>query len=381
MNPIISALFIGPTFLVALLIFSNFNKVNIAANRWFGIFIVCVFLIQFNGLVYDHHFFVSYPHIYELLDLVNYIVAPVFFFGIVYFVEPNRKWRFTDNLHFLFGFLMLILTLLTFMVRVSSTPVKSQADKELESTVMVVFTIIFCAQVLPYCVVAFFKITRYQKNLFLYSSNTEKVNLGWLKKVVICVFFIAVLWLMDGLFQLSSTSPAFDSFSNVLYFVGICYIAYHSLKQREIFPYNKEEKEEIEIVIEETDITNTRKKLISDEKLAAEKQTLLALVTSEKPYLDYEISLIKLARQINTSPHMLSYIINTGFNENFFQFINRYRIEEAKRMILDPDLNHLTITGIAFEAGFNSKTVFNTTFKKMTGKTPTEFKKSSQLTG
>ncbi|MFZ0597901.1 MAG: helix-turn-helix domain-containing protein, partial [Flavobacterium sp.] len=57
-------------------------------------------------------------------------------------------------------------------------------------------------------------------------------------------------------------------------------------------------------------------------------------------------------------------------------FINRYRIEEAKKMIQDPNMEHLSLMGIAFEVGFNSKTVFNTTFKKSTNQTPSEFKKA-----
>ena len=81
---------------------------------------------------------------------------------------------------------------------------------------------------------------------------------------------------------------------------------------------------------------------------------------------------------MNCTPHQLSYIINNGFDENFYQFINRFRIEEAKKLILNPNMNHLSLLGIGFEVGFNSKSVFNTTFKKNTGKTPSEFKKITQ---
>ena len=82
---------------------------------------------------------------------------------------------------------------------------------------------------------------------------------------------------------------------------------------------------------------------------------------------------------MNLSTHLLSYTINTGFDENFYQFINRYRIDEAKKMVLDPQMGHLNLVGIAFAVGFNSKTAFNTAFKKATGQTPSEFKKSTLL--
>jgi AraC-like DNA-binding protein len=97
----------------------------------------------------------------------------------------------------------------------------------------------------------------------------------------------------------------------------------------------------------------------------------------KKPYLDSELNLIKLAELLQMTPHQLSYIINNGFNENFFQYVNGYRVEKAKELLVEDEMNKLSILGIAFESGFNSKTSFNTTFKKFTGQTPSEFKTRS----
>ncbi|MEF9477974.1 helix-turn-helix domain-containing protein [Chryseobacterium sp. 1B4] len=94
----------------------------------------------------------------------------------------------------------------------------------------------------------------------------------------------------------------------------------------------------------------------------------------QKPYLDSELNLIRLAEMLSVSTHHLSYVINTGFGKNFFQYVNEYRIDHAKKLLKEPD-SKLSILGIAYESGFNSKTSFNTTFKKVTGQTPSEFKK------
>ena len=112
MNSTIEALFIGPTFIVALLIFANLNKANTKANRWFSIFILCVFFIQLDNLLEKNHFFNANSGVYYFLNFINYIIAPIFYFSIIYFTEPNRTWRLKDNLHFLFPFLLLILMLL-----------------------------------------------------------------------------------------------------------------------------------------------------------------------------------------------------------------------------------------------------------------------------
>jgi len=98
---------------------------------------------------------------------------------------------------------------------------------------------------------------------------------------------------------------------------------------------------------------------------------------TQKPYLDSELNLIKLSELLSVSTHHLSYVINTGFEKNFFQYINEFRIDYAKKLLKGNQ--KLSILGIAYESGFNSKTSFNTTFKKFTNQTPSEFKNSSDL--
>lgn len=374
MNPILEALISGPTFLLAFLIYANLNKVNIKANRWLGTFILCVFLIQLDTLFQKSNYVAQDSFVLEILSLASLVIAPVFYFSVVYYVEPGRKWKAIDNLHFLFAILMLVLILISQFVE--DDKIKTAPDKEIERYTVFIFGILFCIMVVVYCTATYYKIDKYQKNLYVYASNIEAVNLNWLKHISVCVLFLAFIWLADILFQLSDTYLWYDYFSSLINLFGICFIALHSLKQKEVFPFNKKEKKEISTIITETFVVeDSRKKLISDEKLAEMKLLLIELMEKEKPFLDYELSLIKLAALLNTSPHLVSYCINTGFNENFYQFVNRYRIEEAKKMMLDPKMDHLNLIGIAYEVGFNSKTVFNTTFKKITHQTPSEFKK------
>ena len=96
----------------------------------------------------------------------------------------------------------------------------------------------------------------------------------------------------------------------------------------------------------------------------------------EKPYLNADISLPELSERMNIPSHHLSRVINEKLNMNFFDFINQYRVEEVKSRIQDQQYVHLSILGIAFDSGFNTKSAFNRVFKKMTGMTPSEFKRS-----
>ena len=109
---------------------------------------------------------------------------------------------------------------------------------------------------------------------------------------------------------------------------------------------------------------------------ALKVKNLLELhMTTEKPYLNPELSLPQLAAGINVSPHHLSQVINEQFGRNFFDFVNWYRVQEVKERLTAPQYSHLSVLGIAFDAGFNSKSAFNRVFKNVEGETPTQFKK------
>jgi AraC-like DNA-binding protein len=98
-------------------------------------------------------------------------------------------------------------------------------------------------------------------------------------------------------------------------------------------------------------------------------------MNKEKPYLMSSLTLKELADKLDMNPRILSQIINDRKKQNFYDFINSYRIEDAKLLLANPAKRKMTILEILYGVGFNSKSVFNTTFKKYTGLTPSEYKK------
>jgi AraC-like DNA-binding protein len=105
---------------------------------------------------------------------------------------------------------------------------------------------------------------------------------------------------------------------------------------------------------------------------------LLTLMEEEKLYLDPELSVTKLARCLGLAKEHISQIINQQFYMNFNQFLNKYRIEEAKKRLKDPKENQYVVLKIAYDVGFNSKSTFNTAFKKFTGMSPSQFREKHQ---
>jgi AraC-like DNA-binding protein len=105
---------------------------------------------------------------------------------------------------------------------------------------------------------------------------------------------------------------------------------------------------------------------------------LLRFMDTDKPYTDSELTLSKLAEKLSIPAQHLSRVINERLHQNFVDFINTYRVEEAKRRLVDPLKKHYSILAIAEEAGFNSKSSFNHVFKKHANLTPSEFRKADR---
>ena len=121
---------------------------------------------------------------------------------------------------------------------------------------------------------------------------------------------------------------------------------------------------------------------ITDRSDAREKgRRLKEAVAANHLYEDAELTLTTLAVKLVIHPHDLSRIINVGLEKNFSDFINEFRVREIARKMQDPAYDRLTLLGIAYESGFNSKRTFNRVFKEMTGKTPVEYKNNIRKEG
>jgi AraC-like DNA-binding protein len=100
------------------------------------------------------------------------------------------------------------------------------------------------------------------------------------------------------------------------------------------------------------------------------------ILIEDKNYLDASLTLEKVADQLQLSKSHLSRIINTELKTSFTEYLNALRVEEAKRYLANPDFSNYTLVAVGLEAGFNSKSTFNLAFKKLTGLTPSQFKKT-----
>jgi AraC-like DNA-binding protein len=209
-------------------------------------------------------------------------------------------------------------------------------------------------------------------------SNVETHHINWLKMALKLVLFLWVIGVVSQLvFQVSifELNPAHeDIFINIAVSFLVVFMGYYGFRQAPVFvgttlsSFN--EKIEVEQISKKY-----QKSVIDDQDLKQHAALLDEMMSVEKLYRDPELSLSKLALKLNLSTNQLSQVINQFYRKNFHEFINSYRIEEVKQRFENGDVEHITLLGIALEAGFNSKATFNRFFKKHTGKTPSGFLK------
>ncbi|MCK0192938.1 helix-turn-helix domain-containing protein [Arenibacter sp. F20364] len=109
------------------------------------------------------------------------------------------------------------------------------------------------------------------------------------------------------------------------------------------------------------------------------KGKLLSYFKEDEPFLNPQLNLQFVAQVLELNNNKISFLINQAFDVNFNDFVNSYRLKHFKLIALDSNNSHLTILGLAYDSGFNSKTVFNTYFKKIEGVTPRAWMKANSL--
>jgi AraC-like DNA-binding protein len=126
-------------------------------------------------------------------------------------------------------------------------------------------------------------------------------------------------------------------------------------------------------------VFSTRKKYFSSPLTEENSEKILInlkrQIYEKKYFLKGDLKLSELSEFTQIPSYQISQVINEKLNKNFFDFINEYRVEEIKRRMQDEEFENLTLLAIAMDSGFNSKSAFNSAFKKSTGITPTAYKK------
>jgi AraC-like DNA-binding protein len=374
---LINAITAGTAIFLALMIVTVRKDVNVRANRRLGVFILLVGLFMLDDSLVVYGIYRNNPQLIGFLNLPMFALAPTLYLSISAFVTIEPTFRKRDIWHYV-PFILFVLLSLPLLSASNEQKLKvlDSLGEPLDWPDKIVLALLVI-QTLVYLFLSFQKLRRYRKNLENLTAAPDEIDLDWLRYFLFGVLAMVVIWFSQLFLQPVQSDAEWYTPVNlwVIYTLG-----YFALRQKEVFPYSIEDAAEVGEMMHENEMPAIKRRLIlSEERLSLLKAGLLKKLETDKPYLDPELNLLGLARQMQLNLHEMSELVNEGFGENFAQLIKRYRVEESKRLLLSEKFAHLNMVGIAYEAGFNSKTAFNTAFKSITGITPTAFRENNGL--
>lgn len=337
-----------------------FNKRNQTA-QWL-LAILC-FLVVINC----YYVFLLYKNdgsYYEpIYSEINY-ATPLLYGVLLWFyarslIHKSLRLRWSDILHF-----MPFIFFVGFLSYPLISGINSQAAANYGYPIMKLI-------ISPiYFILLLYTLRNHRKRLLNEFSYVDHMHHYWLNWIGYGAF---VLWLVAVLGYVYNWSNDFStnilpdylliSFLAVFLFI----LAYIGFNRTQIFQSNQEFSNESD------DQEDSVMPKPEEEDLSDEFDALKIVMVTEKPFLDPKLSLSRLAEISKLPSSKLSHVINSSSNQNFFEFVNSYRVEEVKTRLNEADLNTYSILGIAEECGFNSKASFNRIFKKHTGMTPSQY--------
>ena len=351
-----------------LLLFSLFLLTHKKGNRLSN-FILAVFLSSkafgiINYLIM--HFEIRNPHIYFLLLPFIFLYGPSLYFYVRSLAYRDFSFRKVYAFHLIPFLLVGIYFTVIYHIQIIATKIEILTGLRDGLPIQAVLLIsLYHILIFFYLAASFSILWNYRRQLKKIFSSTEKINLSWLNYVL---FGFSIIWIIDVssfiMDRLSVPHSFLGASALILIFIFANIIVYKGLKQPEIFNGIKEKTKYIHSSLTQPDKDRYLKRLQS-------------YMREEKSFLNPSLTINELSRKISVSPRDLSQIINESLGVNFFDFVNSYRVEEAKRYLADSSNHNKNILDILFDAGFNTKSVFNRVFKKHTGMTPSDFRKAN----
>ncbi len=367
---------------LSLIIYRKYGKAT--ANRVLSLLMLVYSLVLTEMLLVDINFFNKSPHIVLFLISVTLLLGPIQYLYVKYLTHFSTTLKSTDLLHFIpFVVYLLIVLLAMFISNKQLFGALGNPDDGKIPVFFLIFNWGVMLQIIIYTILSVLIIRRYSiqiRNLF---STIEKLKLGWLRNLLIIFSACIVTYIVENMLITGGVISNRYAFSSIGAGIYVFVLGYLVLLKSEVF-VSPEFVNQIERV-KELEITKTAEPKysrsgLSDEKAEKYLSVLIKLMEEKKPYLKSDLTLNKLAEMVRTSPHHLSEVINSKLNQNFFDFINTYRVEKVKSDLLNAEKQNYTLLALAIDAGFSSKSSFNMIFKKHTGITPSEYKKRNVRT-
>lgn len=354
------------TLLFAIFIFTVKSE-NKLSNRLFGVFLL-LSSIEMSGF-FIHDFIPTSLSMIMLKNNNYYLLTPVFYFYVCSVCYSNFK---LEKKH-LWHLLPFIIGNVAMMPRFyfGDDQVLEEVSKDTIHTWEVIFMhLSMHLQSVFYYVMSLVVLKR-AKNIFYENHSGNRIQAyKWLYQIVVFWIVIFSVALVKNILKYSDVEEKIFSWSQVILIFLVllitCWYILKALNNPELFKGVDSQTKLTKDLLNETEEKGENDEII---------EKLRLFMDTEKPYLNPFLSIRNLAQQMKISSRELSIAINHDLKQHFFDFVNEYRIKNAMQLLTDKNQPKLTVLEILYEVGFNSKSSFNTAFKKYTNLTPTQYRK------
>ena len=349
---------------------------NNKASKWLS-------LLLFLCSLYIAPYMLGYANWYsrkitkEILFFIPFmqvlLIGPVLYFYTKSLLNTSFKFSKKDWIHLLPAILYLIYSLVIFitdkLVLDEYYFYADGRDKDLANWYQVAGLLSMSF----YLIWSLRYYANYKKLVFDTVSYAETILFQWIRNFMIaflCILILRVLFfiLNPDWGEFGSQFWHYISFSFVFYYISIN--GYSNTIKATIL---NDKKQEVNVFLEEEISKNGSQENPIEKDLDLWKEKLLALISNKRLYENPRLTLSDVAKELETTSKVVSSVVNAGFQMNFNDFINHYRIEAVKEKLRDGEQHTTTLLGIAYDCGFNSKATFNRAFKKSTSLSPKEY--------
>ena len=340
---------------------------NQVANRLLSLFCLAHGAGIANDLLASQQLYDRYPLLIESDTVVLLTIGPLCYLYVQAMTQIQFRFR-PKHLWHLLPFAVYVVWLLPVKLQEPATQVAQYHDWVSGRQPVPLMAVYYSKVViLAYLMAAYRLIMRHQQRVRELLADVEQKDLRWLMGLLVVLVGLFAAWVLNN-----------EGLLPGIYF-GLAHVAYsywlgyYVINQKAIYTHVAPTVS-LDTLDEQPRIRYRNSTMTESEQRALVEQVRRFMLT-ERPHLNKDLTLTTLADGLRLSPSQLSQVLNEGFGENFYTFVNRHRVEESKRLLIDPAFAHYNILGIAFEAGFNSKSTFNKTFREMVGQSPSDYQK------
>ncbi len=326
---------------------------------------------------------VRYPGWALVLNTFLFFDPPLLYLYVCSVCLEDMKIKKSDLYHAIPFMLAVVLLIPRFYLEDHETKLEILSGREEILPEMKLVYLLLHLQAVVY-LIASFRIVFRSRRVLLENYATGSVNhFNWLISLLTIMSLEIVISAFKNVFLLYGLDREYEfalTVTGTVALLFICWLVLQALRSPQI--YGKVDSKELPVSTFLTQRTEGSSKSGSAKvQMNAEDKRKIDLLMnhmeSSKPFLNPSLSIYDLSKDLGMPVKELSILINHRLNKHFFDFVNGYRIDRAKNLLADPDKKDMTVLEILYEVGFNSKSSFNTAFKKETHLTPTQFRKTA----